>query len=432
MKNILFGLAISLLGLTMGRCLIPDYTKKRVEIERQQREIAGGKLPLVKVGIVSPDSAWKLPLWIALPDTEQFYCRCIDWSPDSRNLAIEMMPRDMFSRDIIIADAETGEVEPLWQETDDKWIPRNSAQVRFGPDGSDIIFGSEMSGWFHLFSMPVQGEAKGIVRALTSGEWEVSSGSWSGGIDWIISEDRRRILFASSEEGTRERHLYRIDLPGGEKRRISAERGWIQAFEASKDGSVAALIYGDMETPFDLYLCRTNSEKPLKRLTVSQPEAFFSCDWEKPQTIIIPTSDGKHFPAKLWLPDEKTLPAPLIVYVHGAGYHQNVGNAPWGYEDRFHRLLIQKGFAVIDPDYRGSAGYGRDWRVDIYRHTGGRDLDDVVDAARYCINHGWGKAESVGIWGWSYGGFMTNMAMFKRPDIFKVGCSVAAVEEHLQ
>ncbi|MBU1653038.1 S9 family peptidase, partial [bacterium] len=99
----------------------------------------------------------------------------------------------------------------------------------------------------------------------------------------------------------------------------------------------------------------------------------------------------------------------------------------WGYEDRFHRMLAQRGFAIVDIDFRGSSGYGREWRTEIFRHTGGKDLDDAADAVEYCVKQGWAIAGNAGIWGWSYGGFLTNMAMFKRPDVFKVGCSVAAV-----
>lgn len=410
------------------RLLIPDYTTKKVMVHKQQRETAGGRLPAVRLGIVYPDSADKLPRWMDLPRGEQFYLRSLDWSPDAKTLLIEVMPRDMLRRYILLADVETGQVDTVWQETDSCWIPRNSAQVCFGPEGKDIIFGSEMSGWFHLYSMPTGGPV-GIFRALTSGEWEISSGAWGSENNWTISQDRRTILYISGEDDPAERHLYRIDLPEGSKQKVTADKGWIQAFEPTMDGSRAALVYGDINRPYDLYWCQTKSEKPLERLTTSQPEAFKNYDWFKPEYITIPASDGASFPAKLWLPREGKSPAPLIVYIHGAGYHQNVEKAAWGYEDRFHRLLAQEGFAVVDIDYRGSSGYGRDWRVAIYRHTGGRDLDDAVDAARYCVEKGWGDSTRVGIWGWSYGGFLTNMAMFRRPDIFKVGCSVAAVND---
>ncbi len=410
------------------RQLIPDYTSREVEANKQQREIAGGKLPGIKLGVVNLDSAYKLPKWVDLPSDEQFYLRSIDWSQDSKRILFEVMPRDMLERHILIADAETGEVDTLWHETDDRWIPRNMAKVRFGPGDDEVIFGSEMSGWCHLYSIPVEGSA-GIMRALTSGEWEIPSGGWGAMNDWRLTEDRKYLYFISSEDDPAERHLYRMNLPSGKRQRLTAEKGWIRQFSVSDDGSKAAIIYADLDNPYDLYICNAKSEKPMKRITWSQPVAFDNYDWFKPEYINIPTSDGKSFPAKLWLPPDGNAPAPLIVYIHGAGYHQNVEKAAWGYEDRFHRMLAQRGFAIVDIDYRGSSGYGRDWRTAIFRHTGGKDLDDAVDAANYCIEQGWGISGKVGIWGWSYGGFLTNMAMFKQPDIFKVGCSVAAVND---
>jgi dipeptidyl aminopeptidase/acylaminoacyl peptidase len=410
------------------RFVIPDYTPAKVEANEQQREIAGGRLPAIKLGIVNPNSAHKQPMWMDLPADEQYYLRSIDWSPDSKQILFEVMRRDMLTRYILIGDAETGKVDTIWQESDNKWIPRNMARVRFGPEGKDAIFGSEMSGWCHLHSIPIEGSS-GISRALTSGEWEIPSGGWGARNDWRLSKDRSTLIFISSLDDPAERHLYRINLPRGGQQRITPDKGWIRQISITEDGSKAAVIYGDLDHSYDLYICDTKSEKPMQRITWSQPDDFHDYDWFKPEYIKVPTSDGHEVPAKLWLPTNGVTPAPLIVYIHGAGYHQNVEKSAWGYEDRFHRMLAQQGFAVIDIDYRGSSGYGRDWRVAIYRHTGGKDLDDAVDAANYCIEQGWGIPGKVGIWGWSYGGFMTNMAMFKRPDIFKVGCSVAAVND---
>lgn len=412
----------------MERLLIPDYTAKRVEVRKQQREVAGGELPGIKLGIVNPDSAHRLPLWISFPEGEKFYLRSLDWSPDSQELLLEVMPHRMQERFILLADAGSGELDTLWHEADTCWIPDFVSRARFGPDGESVIFPSEITGWCHLYSLPL-GVDQPILRALTSGDWEINYGSFDTKGSWETSEDRRTILYLSGEDDPAEAHLCRIDLPEGKKQRITSESGWIRSLAISEDGSRAALIYSDLQHPYDLYWCDARAEKPMKRLTHSQPENFDNYDWSQPRYATIPTSDGKSYPAKLWLPEESLLPAPLVVYIHGAGYHQNVEKAPWGYEDRLHRLMAQEGFAVVDIDYRGSAGYGRQWRVDIYRHLGGKDLDDAVDAVRFCVRRGWADSTRIGIWGWSYGGFLTNMAMFKRPDVFKVGCSVAAVDD---
>ncbi len=403
------------------RLLIPDYTTKKVRVTEQQREVAGGRLPGIKLGIINPDSAHLQPLWIKLPADQQFYLRSLDWSPDSRKLLLEVMPRPMQERFLLLADVSSGQVDTLWHEADNCWLADHGAQARFGPEGKSIIFASELSGWCHLYSYPL-GAKKADPKPLTSGNWEVEG-------DWTLSFDRRVLLYSSSEDNSAERHLYRIDLPPGNRRRITSETGWLSSFAPAEDGSKVAVIYSDLNQPHDLYWCETNGSKRLQRLTTSQPKAFARYNWFAPQYVTIPTSDGQCLPAKLWLPPNRKGPAPLVVYIHGAGYAQNVDKAVWGFDDRFHRLLAQEGFAVVDIDYRGSSGYGRAWRTAIYRHLGGRDLDDAVDAVKYCVQQGWADSLHIGIWGWSYGGFLTNMAMFKRPEIFKVGCSVAAVND---
>jgi dipeptidyl aminopeptidase/acylaminoacyl peptidase len=118
--------------------------------------------------------------------------------------------------------------------------------------------------------------------------------------------------------------------------------------------------------------------------------------------------------------------APGVVFVHGAGYLQNA-HKYWagGYyrEYMFNNLLASKGYVVLDPDYRASAGYGRDWRTAIYRHMGGKDLDDVVDGARYLVEHERVNSKHIGVYGGSYGGFITLMAMFTSPGTFAAGAA---------
>jgi len=400
------------------RLQIPDYTTKKVEARKQQREIAGGKLPLIKVGIINPDSAHKTPRWLKLPEKEQFYLRSLEWSPRGDKLALETMARSMKERFILVADAGGGAVDTVWRESDSCWVADNAAQVKFGPEGKTIIFASELSGWCHLYQLDLDRE-KAAPKQLTDGEWEIEG-------DWTISEDRRALLFRSSQDDPTERHLYRLDLLSGKVNRVTAEQGWISSVYPTEDGSRAAFVYADLQTPADLFLCEIKGESPLRRLTISPPEEFKKYDWFAPEFITIPTSDGKSMPAKLWRPKDQNKPAPVIVYIHGAGYAQNVDKSPWSYDDKLHRMLVEEGFVIVDIDYRGSSGYGRQWRVDVYRHLGGKDLDDAVDAALYCARQGFADSTKVGIWGWSYGGFLTNMAMFRLPDIFKVGCSVAA------
>jgi dipeptidyl aminopeptidase/acylaminoacyl peptidase len=130
-------------------------------------------------------------------------------------------------------------------------------------------------------------------------------------------------------------------------------------------------------------------------------------------------------------PDPKK---PAVIFVHGAGYLQNAHKWWSSYfrEYMFHNLLADEGYYVMDIDYRGSAGYGRDWRTGIYRHMGGKDLSDHVDAAAY-LNKTYGVDKNrVGIYGGSYGGFISLMAMFNEPNSFAAGAALRPVTDWAQ
>jgi dipeptidyl aminopeptidase/acylaminoacyl peptidase len=135
--------------------------------------------------------------------------------------------------------------------------------------------------------------------------------------------------------------------------------------------------------------------------------------------------------ARIYHPKEKIQNGPAVVFVHGAGYTQNVCNRwTWYFREMmFHNLLTDNGYIVIDIDYRGSAGYGRDWRTGIYRHMGGKDLSDQVDGVTFLIDTYGIDPTKVGIYGGSYGGFITLMAMFTEPDVFAAGAALRSVTD---
>jgi len=410
----------------MDNLLIPDYVKKKVKVTEQQREVAGGKLAYTKTGIVEIDSVHKLPVWLPIPSDEEYYLRSLDWSPNNRHLLLEILSKDQKSRHLVQCSVGDTTCDTLWRETDSCWLPNFAAQARYGREGKVIVFGSERSGWRHLYSIPGTPQPGGRTSpatSLTSGAWPVER--------WTISRDRSIVTYSAGRRHPSERELYALDLGSRNKRPLSAFTGWITNHAVSEDGRLAAFVFADTENPHDLFWTQTDGKKPPTRLTTSPLPEFAEYGWRKPHYIQIPSDDGKAIHAKVYYPDkfDPTRKYPLVVYVHGGGYVQSVHKAPWRNSDLFNRVLAQEDYVVLDLDYRGSKGYGRDWRVGVYRHVGGKDLDDEVTGVKHLIRQGFIDSTRVGIWGWSYGGFMTNMAMFKAPDVFKVGCSVAAVND---
>jgi len=168
---------------------------------------------------------------------------------------------------------------------------------------------------------------------------------------------------------------------------------------------------------------------PATRVTTSPSAAFLAQSWLDVPIVTIPARDGTPVPARFYKP--ATPNGAAVIFVHGAGYLQNVhrGWSSYEHEYLFHHLLMSRGYTVLDVDYRGSAGYGRNWRTAIYRHMGGQDLDDQIDAAKWLVEQQGIGAKRIGVYGGSYGGFITLMAMFTRPGTFAAGAALRPVTD---
>nr|MDQ3283926.1 alpha/beta fold hydrolase [Acidobacteriota bacterium] len=166
------------------------------------------------------------------------------------------------------------------------------------------------------------------------------------------------------------------------------------------------------------------------RVTTSPAPEFARYPWLDVPIVHIPARDGAQVPARIYKPANWN-GGPAVLFVHGAGYLQNVhrGWSTYSREYMFNQLLMQRGYLVLDLDYRASAGYGRDWRTAIYRHMGGVDLNDHVDAAQWLVREQKVDAKRIGLYGGSYGGFITLMAMFTTPDVFAAGAALRPVTD---
>jgi len=174
---------------------------------------------------------------------------------------------------------------------------------------------------------------------------------------------------------------------------------------------------------------------PVQQVTVTPTDEWRAFKWIDPEVITFKARDGLSVYARLFTPEmmgvKRASSKPGVVFVHGAGYAQNAHKYWSSYyrEYMFHNLLASLGYVVLDVDYRASAGYGRDWRTAIYRHMGGKDLDDIVDGAKYLVQAQKVDPKRVGVYGGSYGGFITLMALFTSPDTFAAGAALRPVTD---
>ena len=297
-----------------------------------------------------------------------------------------------------------------------------SGRAGFLQDGETAWFGSERSGWMHLYTVPAAG---GDVTPVTSGEWEVL------GAD--LSPDGKTWYLTANKENFAEVHFYTVPARGGAITRVTEPLGRQDA-TVSPDGKWLAVSHSEANHPPELYVQENRAGRPLRKVTESTTEEWRRGPWIKPEIVMVPARDGVGVPARLYRPQGNVAPAgrrPAVIFVHGAGYAQNVHNWWSSYyrEYMFHHLLASQGYTVLDMDYRGSAGHGRDWRTAIYRHMGGQDLTDNVDGARWLVREMGVDSARIGLYGGSYGGFMTLMAMFTTPGVFAAGAALRPVTD---
>jgi dipeptidyl aminopeptidase/acylaminoacyl peptidase len=284
----------------------------------------------------------------------------------------------------------------------------------------ELWFRSERTGYAQLYAVAYDG---GEPRALTSGKWEV--------LAVRQSKDKSHFYLTASKDSPYENHLYEMSGDGSELTRLTKAPGK-HTTTVSPDEHWIADIYSYSNQPPDLFV---QENKPLaepRRLTTSPTPEFLSYPWLDVPIVTFTARDGVKVPARLFKPASAKRGGPGVVFVHGAGYLQNVDR--WwssGYyrEYMFDHLLMERGFTIIDVDYRGSAGYGRDWRTAVYEHMGGKDLDDIVDAAKYLAAEQGVDPRKIGLFGGSYGGFITLMAMFTQPDVFAAGAALRPVSD---
>jgi dipeptidyl aminopeptidase/acylaminoacyl peptidase len=288
--------------------------------------------------------------------------------------------------------------------------------------GRRIWFVSEADGWAHLYTTAADG---GDRQQLTHGRWEVR--------DVALSPDGRWFWMHTSEPSPFEQQFYRMPVAGGAPERITYRSGGHDV-TVSPDGRLLADVYSYVNRPPELFVMPFRPHAAMAQLTTSPTKAWLSFPWIAPQIVMIPASDGVEVPAHIYRPaDMHAQPnGAAVIFVHGAGYLQNVMNWWSDYYAReymFNQYLASRGYVVLDVDYRGSAGHGRDWRVAIYRHMGGRDLQDEVDASRWLDTQLHIPPERVGIYGGSYGGFMTLMALFTEGAHFGAGAALRSVTD---
>ncbi len=349
------------------------------------------------------------------------------WNTDGSKAVVVVRSIDNKDRWIMLLNPETGKLKNLDWQHDEAWIGGpgifswngSTGVLGWLGDNETIYFQSEKSGYSHLYTFDVTTRKK---HQLTKGKFEIYNPK--------LSKDKKHWYFTSNAIHPGNRQFYRMDLDGSHVQRLTELIGNNKVF-LSPDEKNLAILYSYTNKPWELYLMKNQVGAKMVRITNSLSNEFKSYSWRDPEIIIFKANDGAEVYARLYQPKPEVKNNAAVIFVHGAGYLQNAHKWWSSYfrEYMFHNLLVDKGYTVLDIDYRGSAGYGRDWRTAIYRNMGGKDLSDQVDGAKLLVSKYGIDSTRIGIYGGSYGGFITLFAMFKDAGIFKAGAALRSVTD---
>ncbi|MGX5914244.1 prolyl oligopeptidase family serine peptidase [Aliidiomarina sp. Khilg15.8] len=348
----------------------------------------------------------------------------INWSSDGEQVAVMLRAWDNKDRWIATVDFDEGELVSQHRLHDDAWINRIFNDFDWLPEQNALWYLSEEDGYSHLY---VRDLDSGNTRQLTDGEYIVDEVTLSRGGDYIYYHAN------APHPGVYE--IYRVATDSGEIEQLT-QMGGINTYELSPQEDKLLITHSSATQPHELYVQAIGDNAGAQRLTHTVTEEFRSLPWKQPDIVAVPSSHvDKPIYSRVYLPDgfdpNKADGYPAVVFIHGAGYLQNA-HAGWsGYsrEYMFHNQLTQEGYVVLDLDYRGSKGYGRDWRTAVYRQMGTPEVEDLVDVVDWMGDNVNVNTDRVGTYGGSYGGFLTFMAMFNEPDLFAAGAALRPVTD---
>lgn len=335
--------------------------------------------------------------------------------PDGR-LVLQLRSVDNKDRWLVRVDTAKGSLTLVHHLYDAAWINWSFNEFGFLADGR-LWWLSEENGYSHL-------AVEGRRKPLTEGRWEVSAPQ--------LVADGQQFVFVCNRRDPGDYELCSVAVDGGEVRELTSVDG-IEDFVLSPDGQKIALRWSAPFIPPQLGVVNTTGGE-VRRLTDTRSPAFKGRPWRDPQFVQVPSSDGAGMiHGKLYTPErmEPGKRYPVVMFVHGAGYLQNVHRRWPVYfrEQMFHQLLTEHGYLVLDLDFRASEGYGRDWRTAIYRRMGTPELQDYKDGLDWLVANHQADRDHAGIYGGSYGGFMSLMAMFKAPGLFQAGAALRPVTD---
>ena len=372
--------------------------------------MAGAMSHQVKLGIY--DTKKHKVRYLETGEPADQYLTNLTWSPDGSLMYIQVLNRDQNHMKLNVYDVKTGKfIKTLFEETHDKYVePLN--ELLFLTDRKDhFIYQSQRDGFNHLYLCKTDGS---IVRQITTGEWVVT--------DLIgLSQDSKSAYITATKDSPLERHCYAVDLQSGEMRKLSSEAG-THAVQISADDKMIIDSWSSYNTFYKVVVRSLESN----REQVLSDQADPLLGYNKPEISVfsIKAADGKtDLHARLIKPAnfDPAKKYPVMFYLYGGPHAQMVQNRWLGGADMFMVYMASKGYVVFTVDNRGSANRGREFEQSTFRQLGTVESEDQMMGVNYLKAQPYVDQSRMGIFGWSFGGFMTSTMMTRQPDVFKAG-----------
>ncbi len=361
------------------------------------------------------------------------------WSPDSKQIAFlrSAASTRAFSFgpvraaqpwSIHLADADSGKGHELWHASEGPGSAFHGMvadnQLFWGA-GDRIVFPWEQTGWMHLYSISTHGDAPTPLNV--SGEFEVEHVS--------LSADRRTVLFSSNQNDIDRRHLWRVSLQGENLTPLTPGEGLEWSPVETSDGKAIAMLRSDVRNPARAAI-KTANDRVRDLAPDAIPSEFPASSLVVPQQVILSAADGMRIHGQLFLPTDLTAgeKRPALIFLHGGSRRQML--LGWHYMDYYHnaygmnQYLASLGFIVLAVNYRSGIGYGLDFREALnYGATGASEFNDVMGAGLYLRSRADVDAKRIGLWGGSYGGYLTALGLSRSSDLFAAGVDFHGVHD---
>ncbi len=397
---------------------ITSYLSTHVTVFDQRYPQAGDANPIPSFHVVSVGSAQPAHWDYRIRNSAvEYFSPDFSWTPDSSAICFMTLNRAQTEMELHAWQPGADKDSILLTEHDGYWINARYAPV-FVRQGKEFLWLSERDGWMHLYLYQADGK---LVRKLTEGDWMIDRNIFSSVPIFQVDSRKGLVYFASTDPDPRQRQIWRVPLAGGAIEPVTHDPG-MHSIRLSPDGKYLVDTFSDYRKPPVTRLL--NSDGALLATIYAPANHLANYVLGTTRLVTVRTPGGTRLYARILLPPDfnPRRKYPVIVYVYG-GPELQVVQDRWGVSSPLDQLFADNGFIVWSLDNRGSWGRGHAWESVIFEHMGGHELADQLTGVAYLKSMPYVDSNRIGIWGWSYGGYMTLYALTHAPGVFKCGAA---------